>query len=125
MSDLEAELEQLRSTLEEKGAELRDIIREETQRKEAELQVALVCVCLNELPSIFVVLRKFVLNQKQLSEGKFALLSGEELLEFANNTLTITDEDEFLKVESQEQFHFFLNPSVALIMQICFSLPGC
>lgn len=38
-SDLEAELELLRSTLEEKGAELRDIIREETQRKEAELQV--------------------------------------------------------------------------------------
>lgn len=107
MSDLEAELEQLRSTLEDKGAELRDIIREETQRKEAELQVALGRVCLNELPFTFVVLRKLVLNQNQLSEGKFALLSGEELLEFANNTLTITDEDEFLKVHSQERGHFF------------------
>lgn len=42
-SDLEAELELLRSTLEEKGLELRDIIREETQRKEAELQVSLAC----------------------------------------------------------------------------------
>eukprot|EP00066_Takifugu_rubripes_P009557 XP_003976625.2 PREDICTED: FSD1-like protein [Takifugu rubripes] len=72
MSDLEAELELLRSTLEDKGAELRDIIREETQRKGAELQ-------------------------NQLSEGKFALLSCEELLAFANNTLAITDEEEFLK----------------------------
>uniref|UniRef100_A0A3Q1F8A1 FSD1-like protein n=1 Tax=Acanthochromis polyacanthus TaxID=80966 RepID=A0A3Q1F8A1_9TELE len=42
MSDLEAELEQLRSVLEEKGAELRHIIKEEQQRKEAELQVLLV-----------------------------------------------------------------------------------
>ena len=36
--------------------------------------------------------------QTQLSEGKFALLSCEELLEFANQTLTITNEEEFLKV---------------------------
>lgn len=42
-SDLEAELELLRRSLEEKGTELRDVIREETQRKEAELQVALGC----------------------------------------------------------------------------------
>lgn len=39
MSDLEAELELLRSILEEKGAELRCIIKEEKLRKEAELQV--------------------------------------------------------------------------------------
>lgn len=38
-SDLEAELEQLSSALEEKGAELRGAIKEETQRKEAQLQV--------------------------------------------------------------------------------------
>lgn len=44
-SDLEAELELLRSALEQKGLELRDVIREETQRKEAELQVALLCAC--------------------------------------------------------------------------------
>lgn len=39
MSELEAELEQLSSALEERGAQLRDIIGEEKQRKEAELQV--------------------------------------------------------------------------------------
>ncbi|XP_067340816.1 FSD1-like protein isoform X2 [Channa argus] len=75
-SELEMELERLRSTLDEKGVELRDIIREETQHKEGELQ-------------------------KQLSEGKFALLSCEELFEFANKTLTITDEEEFLKAAKQ------------------------
>uniref|UniRef100_A0A4W6CLJ9 Fibronectin type III and SPRY domain containing 1-like n=1 Tax=Lates calcarifer TaxID=8187 RepID=A0A4W6CLJ9_LATCA len=78
MSDLEAELGQLSSTLEEKGAELRGIIKEEKCRKEAELQ-------------------------KQLSDGKFALLSCEELLEFANQTLTITSEEEFLKVGWEEE----------------------
>lgn len=36
--------------------------------------------------------------QKQQSEGRFALLSCEELLEFANQTLNITCEEEFLKV---------------------------
>lgn len=40
--------------------------------------------------------------QKQLSEGKFALLSCEELLGFANKTLNITDEEEFLKVQLEE-----------------------
>lgn len=39
MSDLEVELERLSSALEEKGAELRCVIKEEKQRKEAELQV--------------------------------------------------------------------------------------
>ena len=39
MSDLETELELLNSALEEKGAELRDVIKEEKRRKEAELQV--------------------------------------------------------------------------------------
>lgn len=38
-SDLEAELELLRTTLEMKGAELHDVIKGESQRKEAELQV--------------------------------------------------------------------------------------
>ncbi|XP_045898027.1 FSD1-like protein isoform X2 [Micropterus dolomieu] len=76
MSELEAELEQLRSALEEKEAELCGVIKEEKQRKEAELH-------------------------KQLLEGKFALLSCEELLEFANQTLTITNEEEFLKAAKQ------------------------
>lgn len=38
-SDLEEELELLRTTLEMKGAELHDVIKGESQRKEAELQV--------------------------------------------------------------------------------------
>ena len=55
-SDLEAELELLRSTLEEKGQELRDIIREETQRKEAELQVGR-CVACGEVSRFDVALQ--------------------------------------------------------------------
>lgn len=39
MTDLEAELEQLSCALHEKGEELRDIIKDEKCRKEAELQV--------------------------------------------------------------------------------------
>lgn len=39
VSELETELELLSSALEEKRLELRDIIKEEKQRKEAELQV--------------------------------------------------------------------------------------
>ncbi|MEQ2189392.1 hypothetical protein GOODEAATRI_024836, partial [Goodea atripinnis] len=76
MSELEMELEKLSSALEERGVQLRDIIKEETQRKQAELQ-------------------------RQLSEGKFALLSCEELLEFANQTLTLTNEEEFLTAAKQ------------------------
>lgn len=50
--------------------------------------------------------------QTQLSEGKFALLSCEELLEFATQTLTITDEEEFLKVEGDKDEN--PNPSYRL-----------
>lgn len=49
MSELEAELELLRSALEERGAQLSDVIKEENQRKDAELQVehyVLDCCCL-------------------------------------------------------------------------------
>lgn len=56
--------------------------------------------------------------QKQLSEGKFALQSCEELLEFANKTLSITDEEEFLKVgpeeEMQSGFRSFSKPPQTL-----------
>ncbi|KAM9333880.1 FSD1-like protein [Symphorus nematophorus] len=88
-SELEAELELLSSALEEKGAELRGVIKEEKQRKEAELQ-------------------------KQLSEGKFALLSCEELLEFANQTLTITNEEEFLKAAKQIKERVTMAPAFRL-----------
>lgn len=47
MSELEAELEQLRSALEEKEAELCGIIKEEKQRKEAELHVKKLLFNLN------------------------------------------------------------------------------
>ncbi|XP_034751598.1 FSD1-like protein isoform X2 [Etheostoma cragini] len=89
MSELEAELEQLSSALEEAGAGLRDVITEEKQRKEAELQ-------------------------KQLSEGKSAILSCEELLEFANQTLTITNEEEFLKAAKQIKERVTMAPAFRL-----------
>ncbi|KAM9306948.1 FSD1-like protein [Pholidichthys leucotaenia] len=89
MSELEAELEQLSSALEERGAELRHIIKEEKQRKEVELQ-------------------------KQLSEGKFALLSCEELLEFANQTLTINNEEEFLTAAKQIKERVTMAPAFRL-----------
>ncbi|XP_042252184.1 FSD1-like protein isoform X5 [Thunnus maccoyii] len=88
-SELEAELERLSSALEEKGVELRGAIKEEKQRKEAELQ-------------------------KQLSEGKFALLSCEELLEFANQTLNITNEEEFLKAAKQIKERVTMAPAFRL-----------
>ncbi|XP_073334629.1 FSD1-like protein isoform X2 [Pagrus major] len=89
MSELEAELQLLSSALDDKGAELRGIIKEETQRKEAELQT-------------------------QLLEGKFALLSCEELLEFANQTLTITNEEEFLKAAKQIKERVTMAPAFRL-----------
>ncbi|XP_060916812.1 FSD1-like protein isoform X1 [Labrus mixtus] len=89
LSELEAELEQISSALDWKGAELRGIIKEEKQRKEAELQ-------------------------KQLSEGKFALLSCEELLEFANQTLNISDEEEFLKAAKQIKERVTMAPAFRL-----------
>lgn len=39
MSELEVELEQLSTALDEKGVELRGVIKEEKRRKEVELQV--------------------------------------------------------------------------------------
>ncbi|KAM9734616.1 FSD1-like protein isoform 2-T2 [Menidia menidia] len=89
MSDLEAELEQLSSALEERGAELRDIIRAESQRKEAELQ-------------------------RQLSEGKSALVSCDELLGFANQTLAVTNEEEFLTAAKQIKERVTMAPAFRL-----------
>ncbi|KAK2818473.1 hypothetical protein Q5P01_024034 [Channa striata] len=88
-SELEAELERLHSTVDEKGEELRNTIREEMLRKEGELQ-------------------------KQLLEGKFALLSCEELFEFANQTLTITNEEEFLKAAKQIKERVTMAPAFRL-----------
>lgn len=52
-SELEAELELLSSALEEKGVELRDIIKEEKQRKEAELQVKDICQSSSHILTFF------------------------------------------------------------------------
>ncbi|XP_049460798.1 FSD1-like protein [Epinephelus fuscoguttatus] len=89
MSELETELEKLSSALEERGAWLRSVIEEEKQRKDAELQ-------------------------KQLSAGTFALQSCEELLEFANQTLTITSEEEFLKAAKQIKERVTMAPAFRL-----------
>ncbi|CAJ1069815.1 FSD1-like protein isoform X2 [Xyrichtys novacula] len=87
--ELEAELEKLSAVLDEKGAELRGIIKEESKRKEAELQ-------------------------KQRSEGKSALLSCEELLKFANQTLTISEEEEFLKAAKDIKERVTMAPAFRL-----------
>ncbi|XP_008324388.1 FSD1-like protein isoform X3 [Cynoglossus semilaevis] len=89
MTDLEAELEQLSCALHEKGEELRDIIKDEKCRKEAELQ-------------------------RQLSEGKFALESCEELLEFANQTLSINNEEEFLMAAKEIKERVTMAPAFRL-----------
>ncbi|XP_040915462.1 FSD1-like protein isoform X2 [Toxotes jaculatrix] len=96
MSDLEVELDQLSSALHERVAELRDAITEEQHRKEAELQ-------------------------KQLSEGKFALLSCEELLEFANQTLTISSEEDFLKAAKQIKERVTMAPAFRLSTRLAVS----
>ncbi|XP_029024099.1 FSD1-like protein isoform X2 [Betta splendens] len=88
-SELELEMEKLSSALEEKGVELREAIVEETQRKKLELQ-------------------------KQLSDGKFALLSCEELLEFANQTLSISNEEEFLKAAKEIKERVTMAPAFRL-----------
>lgn len=72
MSELEAELEQLSSALEERGAELRAAVAQSQQRKEAELQV-------------------------QQEDCRGALTSCEELLTFADSALHISDEAQFLQ----------------------------
>ncbi|XP_075993468.1 FSD1-like protein isoform X1 [Genypterus blacodes] len=96
MSDLEAEIEQLRSTLEEKGAELCTAIKEEQQRKEAELQ-------------------------SQLMEGKMALSSCLELLEFSNQTLKITNEEEFLQAAKQIKERVTMAPAFRLTTRLAAS----
>ncbi|XP_072309501.1 FSD1-like protein [Eucyclogobius newberryi] len=76
MSELEAELELLNSTLEEKGAELRSAIIQSHEQKEAELQA-------------------------QHWAGQRALSASEELLTFANSALDINDNTHFLQVAKE------------------------
>ncbi|XP_055081614.1 FSD1-like protein [Periophthalmus magnuspinnatus] len=76
MSELEEELEQLSSALEERGTELRAAIVQSQQRKEAELQA-------------------------QQGEGQSALASSEELLTFANSALLISNDARFLQAAKE------------------------
>ncbi|XP_061590569.1 FSD1-like protein isoform X1 [Cololabis saira] len=89
MSELETELELLSSTLEDRGRQLQENIREEKERKEAELQ-------------------------RQQSEGKLALMSCEELLNFANHSLTISNEEEFLTAAKQIKERVTMAPAFRL-----------
>uniref|UniRef100_A0A1A7XDC2 Fibronectin type III and SPRY domain containing 1-like n=1 Tax=Iconisemion striatum TaxID=60296 RepID=A0A1A7XDC2_9TELE len=96
MSELEEELEKLNSALKERGAQLGDIINKEKQRKEAELE-------------------------QQLLEGKFALLSCEELLEFANQTLSVTNEEEFFTAAKQIKDRVTMAPAFRLTTRLMVS----
>ncbi|XP_035464117.1 FSD1-like protein isoform X1 [Scophthalmus maximus] len=89
MSDLEMELDQLSSALNDKGEELRNIITEERCRKEAELQ-------------------------KQRLDGHVALRSCDELLDFAHQTLIIDKEEEFLKAAKQIKERVTMAPAFRL-----------
>ncbi|XP_029921035.1 FSD1-like protein isoform X2 [Myripristis murdjan] len=86
-SQLEAELERLRAALEEKGAELRGAIREEQHRKEAELQRL---------------------------EAEAALEHSAEVLRFANEALSIANEDDFVKAARQIKDRVTMAPAFRL-----------
>ncbi|XP_029921034.1 FSD1-like protein isoform X1 [Myripristis murdjan] len=88
-SQLEAELERLRAALEEKGAELRGAIREEQHRKEAELQ-------------------------RQRLEAEAALEHSAEVLRFANEALSIANEDDFVKAARQIKDRVTMAPAFRL-----------
>uniref|UniRef100_A0A673KVC8 FSD1-like protein n=1 Tax=Sinocyclocheilus rhinocerous TaxID=307959 RepID=A0A673KVC8_9TELE len=75
VSDLEEEFDTLYSILDEMKESMTNTIKQETVRKSHELQ-------------------------NQQTQSTSALESAEELLEFANNALHITDEGEFTKVDS-------------------------
>ncbi|RVE66212.1 hypothetical protein OJAV_G00124770 [Oryzias javanicus] len=96
MMELEAELDQLRSSLEERGAELREMIKGEEQRKKAELK-------------------------RQRSEGACALQSCDDLLAFSNQTLTVSDEDDFLTAARLIKERVTMAPAFRLTTRPCVS----
>uniref|UniRef100_A0A672P5Q8 Fibronectin type III and SPRY domain containing 1 like n=1 Tax=Sinocyclocheilus grahami TaxID=75366 RepID=A0A672P5Q8_SINGR len=75
VSDLEEEFDTLYSILDEMKESMTNTIKQDTVRKSHELQ-------------------------NQLTQSTSALESAEELLEFANNALHITDEGDFTKVDA-------------------------
>ncbi|KAF6718770.1 FSD1-like protein [Oryzias melastigma] len=96
MVELEAELDQLRSSLEERGAQLCEMIKEEEQRKKAELK-------------------------RQRSEGACALRSCDDLLAFSNQTLTVSDEEEFLTAARLIKERVTMAPAFRLTTRPCVS----
>uniref|UniRef100_A0A4W6CLI4 Fibronectin type III and SPRY domain containing 1-like n=1 Tax=Lates calcarifer TaxID=8187 RepID=A0A4W6CLI4_LATCA len=94
-------LRRIITTLTNKNEELQNFL--ETVDNTLYKNVLILSDVFNFLFAVVSSQSLFVVFQKQLSDGKFALLSCEELLEFANQTLTITSEEEFLKVGWEEE----------------------
>uniref|UniRef100_A0A672QCS6 Fibronectin type III and SPRY domain containing 1 like n=1 Tax=Sinocyclocheilus grahami TaxID=75366 RepID=A0A672QCS6_SINGR len=92
VSDLEEEFDTLYSILDEMKESMTNTIKQETVRKSHELQ-----------------------NQQTQSTN--ALESAEELLEFANNALHITDEGEFTKAAKQIKDRVTMAPAFRLTMK--------
>ncbi|KAI2664108.1 FSD1-like protein [Labeo rohita] len=92
VSDLEEEFDTLYSILDEMKESMTNTIKQETVRKSHELQ-------------------------NQLTQSTSALESAEELLEFANNALHITDEGEFTKAAKQIKDRVTMAPAFRLTMK--------
>ncbi|XP_026110842.1 FSD1-like protein isoform X1 [Carassius auratus] len=92
VSDLEEEFDTLYSILDEMKGSMTNTIKQETVRKSHELQ-------------------------KQLTQSTSALESAEELLEFANNALHITDEEDFTKAARQIKDRVTMAPAFRLTLK--------
>ncbi|XP_067262744.1 FSD1-like protein isoform X1 [Chanodichthys erythropterus] len=92
VSDLEEEFDTLYSMLDEMKESMTSAIKQETVRKSHELQ-------------------------NQLTQSSSALESAEELLEFANTALHITDEGEFTKAAKQIKDRVTMAPAFRLTMK--------
>lgn len=92
VSDLEEEFDTLYSILDEMKESMTNTIKQETVRKSHELQ-------------------------NQLTQSTNALESAEDLLEFANNALHITDEGEFTKAAKQIKDRVTMAPAFRLTMK--------
>ncbi|XP_056146615.1 FSD1-like protein [Lampris incognitus] len=91
-SDLEAEFDCLNSALEEAKGALASTMKEEKMRKENQLE-------------------------NQLTQGRAALQSAEELLQFANQALRIDDDEEFIKAARQIKERVTMAPAFRLTMK--------
>uniref|UniRef100_A0A673LDR2 FSD1-like protein n=1 Tax=Sinocyclocheilus rhinocerous TaxID=307959 RepID=A0A673LDR2_9TELE len=92
VSDLEEEFDTLYSILDEMKESMTNTIKQDTVRKSHELQ-------------------------NQLTQSTSALESAEELLEFANNALHITDEGDFTKAAKQIKDRVTMAPAFRLTLK--------